>query len=385
MEAASAVRKIPLDRLVLSPANARKTPPSPAEDAELRASIKTRGLKQNLVVCPAPQGCGLYAVTAGGRRLKALQELAAEGVIPADYEVPCLVEEPEVALETSLMENTIRAEMHPADEFAAMAALIDAGESVDAVATRFGVTERHVKQRLRLGKVARELLDEFRAGRLSLEVMTAFTLGADHAAQLAAWRQVKDQGYIQPYTVRRLLTQSAVPLDSRLGEFVGAAAYQAAGGTVTRDLFSGDEDGFMDDAALVRRLAIEKLEAKAEELRPHWAWVRAMLDPDYGFTAEYGRIRPKPAEFPPAVAAALQEIEDRLAALEALPEDAWTGGLMSEAEELEARRDELIDTTEAEAVYAEEDRTRAGVIVSKLQTRPRGCRRPRSAPPKPTR
>jgi len=364
MEAVPAVRKIPLDRLVLSLANARKTPPSAAEDAELKASIKARGLKQNLVVCPATEGGGRYAVTAGGRRLKALQALAAEGVIPTDYEVPCLVEEPESAVETSLMENTVRAAMHPADEFAAMAALIDAGESVEAVASRFGVSERHVRQRLKLGKVAPELLDEFRAGKLSLEVMTAFTLGADHAAQLAAWRQVKDQGYIQPYTVRRLLTQGAVPLDSRLGEFVGAAAYEAAGGTVTRDLFSGDEDGFMDDAVLVRRLAIEKLETKAEELRPHWAWVRPMLDPDYGFTAEYGRIRPKPAEFPPAVAAELQEIEDRLATLRALPEDAWTDGLMSEAEELETRRDELIETAEAEAVYAEEDRARAGCIVT---------------------
>jgi len=364
MEAASAVRKIPLDRLVLSPANARKTPPSAAEDAELKASIKARGLKQNLVVCNSAEGGGLYAITAGGRRLKALQELAAEGIIATDYEVACLVEEPEAALETSLMENTVRAAMHPADEFVAMAALIDAGEKIEAITARFGVSERHVKQRLKLGKVAPELLDEFRAGKLSLEVMTAFTLGADHAAQLAVWRQVKDQGYIQPYTVRRLLTQGAVPLDSRFGEFVGAAAYEAAGGTVTRDLFSGDEDGFMDDAALVRRLAIERLEAKAEELRPHWAWVRAMLDPDYGFTAEYGRIRPKPAEFPPAVAAELQEIEDRLAKLEALPEDAWTDGLMSEAEELEARHDELIETTEAEAVYAEEDRARAGCIVT---------------------
>ena len=92
MEAASAVRKIPLDRLVLSPANARKTPPSAAEDAELKASIKARGLKQNLVVCPTSEEHGLYAVTAGSRRLKALQELATEGVVPADYEVPCLVE-----------------------------------------------------------------------------------------------------------------------------------------------------------------------------------------------------------------------------------------------------------------------------------------------------
>jgi ParB family chromosome partitioning protein len=91
------------------------------------------------------------------------------------------------------MENTVRAAMHPADEFVAMAALIDTGEAIDAVATRFGVSERHVHQRLRLGKLTPELLDAFRAGEISLEVVTAFTLGADHAAQLAVWRQVKQQ------------------------------------------------------------------------------------------------------------------------------------------------------------------------------------------------
>src|SRR5271169_3695203 len=177
--------------------------------------------------------------------------------------------------------------MHPADEFAAMAGLIDAGEPIEAVALRFGVSERHVRQRLRLGKVAPELLDEFRAGKVSLELMMAFTLGADHAAQLAVWRQAKGQSYIQPYTVKRLLTQGAIAADSDLGTFVGIAAYEAAGGTVTRDLFSGDEEGFMDDAALVRRLAIEKLEAKAEELRSTWAWTKAVLEPEHGITAQY--------------------------------------------------------------------------------------------------
>src|SRR5216684_8813361 len=69
----------------------------------------------------------------------------------------------------------------------------------------------------------------------------------------AVRRQVKANSYIQPYTVRRLLTETAVPLDSQLGSFVGAEAYEAAGGKLTRDLFSADEDGFLDDAALVRR------------------------------------------------------------------------------------------------------------------------------------
>ena len=112
------------------------------------------------------------------------------------------------------------------------------------------------------------------------------------------WNQLKDNSYIQPYTVKRLLTESALPLDSSIGQFVGADTYAAAGGTITRDLFSGDEDGFMDDAALVRRLATEKLEAKAEELRAEWAWTRAVLEPEYRMLAQYARVEPKPAEVP---------------------------------------------------------------------------------------
>ncbi|HTZ03406.1 MAG TPA: ParB N-terminal domain-containing protein [Xanthobacteraceae bacterium] len=364
MTTPSAVRNIPLDKLVPSPANVRKTPPSAAEDAELKASIRARGLKQNLVVHPAAGEKGVHAVIAGGRRLKALQELAAEGVIPADFRVPCLVEAPVAALETSLMENRIRAALSPADEFVAIAALIDSGETVQAVATRFGVSERHVRQRLRLGKLAPELLDACRNGDIGLDVVTAFTLGADHAAQLAVWHQLKDQSYIAPYTVRRLLTQTAIPLDADLGRFVGSAAYEAAGGTVTRDLFSGDDEGFMDDAALVRRLALEKLERKAAELRTSWAWSRAMLDPEYDFAAQYRRIPPQPGELPGEIAEEIERVGQRLAELEETPENEWTDALLAEAARLEERRDELAETVADLAVYSERDRAVAGVIVT---------------------
>jgi ParB family chromosome partitioning protein len=364
MTTTSTVRNIPLDRLVLSPANVRKTPPSAAEDAELKASIRAGGLKQNLIVCPVAGEPERFAVTAGGRRLKVLQELAAEGAIASDCEVPCLVEAPDAAVETSLMENTVRAAMHPADEFIAMAALIDGGATVEAVAARFGVSERHVRQRLKLGKLAPELLDAFRAGKLSLEVVTAFTLGADHPAQLAVWSQIKGQPYMSPHQIRRLLTGSAVPLDSDLGLFVRIEAYEAAGGRVTRDLFSGEDRGFLDDAALVNRLAIEKLEQKAAELRTDWAWAKAVLDPDYGFLSQYRRIEPQPAEYPPEIAAELDRIEARLEELGELPDEELSDDLMTEAARLEERRDEIIETTEAEEVYSEADRKRAGVIVT---------------------
>jgi ParB family chromosome partitioning protein len=367
MTASSKVRNIALSQLVLSPTNVRKTPATAAEDAALEASIRAEGILQNLIVHALPiDGKGVYEVDAGGRRLKILQKLAAEGVIDADHPVPCLVKEPAGAVETSLMENTIRAAMHPADEFVAMAELIDAGHSIDAVATRFGTSERHVKQRLRLGKLAPELLDAFRAGDMGLDVVTAFTLGADHAAQLAVWRQVKDRSYIQPYSVRHLLTETAVPLESDLGAFVGAASYEAAGGHITRDLFSGDEDGFMDDAALVRRLAIEKLEAKAAELRPHWAWIKPVLDPDYHFLAQYGRVEAQPAEVPSELAAEIERIEQRLGELDdqEIPEDDWTAELAAEVEQLQERRAEIDEIIDGLAVYTDEDRARAGCVVT---------------------
>jgi len=361
----SKVRNIALGLLVLSPTNVRRTPATAAEDAELEASIRAKGILQNLIVHPAPiDGKDIYEVDAGGRRLKVLQKLAAEGVIEDYHPVPCLVREPQASVETSLMENTVRAAMHPADEFVAMAALTDAGTPVEDVARRFGTSERHVRQRLRLGKLAPELLDAYRAGAISLDVATAFTLGADHKAQLAVWNQLKDNSYIQPYTVKRLLTESAVPLDSDLGQFVGEKAFKAAGGIINRDLFSGDEDGFMDDAALVRRLAIEKLEAKAEELRPQWAWTKAVLEPEYRMLAQYARVEPKPAKVPADLADEIERIEQRLGELEEPGPDEFTEDLTKEAAQLEDRRAEIDGIIDGLAIFTKKDRKRAGCIVT---------------------
>ena len=139
MTASSRIRNISLSQLVLSPANVRKTPATAAEDGELEASIRAKGILQNLIVYPATGAAtGVYEVHAGSRRLRILQKLAAEGVINADDKIPCKIEEPEDAAETSLAENTIRVAMHPADEFVAMAALIDDGATIEDVALRFG-------------------------------------------------------------------------------------------------------------------------------------------------------------------------------------------------------------------------------------------------------
>src|SRR3546814_20035316 len=82
---------------------------------------------------------------------------------------------------------------------------------------------------------------------MDLETLTAFTLADSHRRQLAVWKQVKNEHYgVSPHTVRRLLTEKSVSATSRLGRFVGAEAYEQAGGRVTRDLFSERDEGYFD-------------------------------------------------------------------------------------------------------------------------------------------
>ena len=172
------IREVPLSRLALAPENVRKTPADPIAEAEMKASIATHGLLENLVVrMDGPADAGAYAVIAGGRRLAAMKALAEEGAIDADHPVPCLVAaDPAMAGELSLAENIVRIAMHPADQVIAFSKLADAGLSVGSIAARFGTAERLVEQRLRLGNVAPDLLDAYRADEIDLEVLKAFSV-----------------------------------------------------------------------------------------------------------------------------------------------------------------------------------------------------------------
>ena len=100
----------------------------------------------------------------------------------------------------------------------------------------------------------------------------------------------------------------------------------------------------MEDAALVHRLAIAKLEAKATELRPEWAWTKAVLDLEYGALSQYARLQPHPAEVPPELAEEIERIAQRLGDLEEIGADECTDELAAEAERLEERRNEIDET-----------------------------------------
>ena len=365
------IQEIPLSRLALAPENVRKTPPDPQADTELKASIAALGLLENLVVRPdEPDGDGAerYTVVAGGRRLRAMRELAADGVLDAAHPVPCQIRSGEIEpAELSLAENVVRIAMHPADQVTAFAKLVAAGQPVSSIAARFGVSERMVEQRLRLGNAAPELLDAYRANEIDLEVLKAFAVTTDRARQMAAWEQVSAQG-CRPsaWQVKRLLTEERIPGASAIARFVGVEAYEAAGGQVLRDLFAHDDESgvWFEDPVLLEKLATDKLQAAADELATRWKWAAAMIEVAWDDTARYGRIEPQAADPTPEEQAEIGKLQTRHDELVNLDDGDWTEELVAEGERIEARLDEIEGAIEARAVFRREDLRVAGCIVT---------------------
>jgi ParB family chromosome partitioning protein len=260
---------IPLGQLALSPRNARKTSGGPVED--LAASIAAHGLLQNLTVQPSDNDDAPYGVVAGGRRLAALQLLERHGMLPdnlASDGIPCrLIRDDDVALEASTAENTLREAMHPADQFDAFKAMLDAGKPLHDVAAHFGVPDLVVKQRLKLANVNPELVQIYRNDGMSLEQLQALAITDNHEAQRQAWFTAQHDWERSPRDLRDKLTRREARADDTLAKFVGLEAYEAAGGAVRRDLFSTRGDAWLQDKPLLDRLALDKLEALAQAER----------------------------------------------------------------------------------------------------------------------
>lgn len=294
---ANPVISVAVSKLEKSPLNARKTVDKEAS-AELKASILAHGLMQNLVVTEGKKG--RYFVIAGARRLAALKDLQAEGKLSADHEVLCQVVSEEHALELSTAENTVRAAMHPADEFEAYARMHKEGKSAAFIAERFGVDEKRVLQRLMLGKVAPELLAEYRAKKLTLECLMAFTITDDHKRQKEVYATLDDYDKRDGRAAKRELTKTAIRTDSALAIFVGMEAYKQAGGTTKADLF--EDENYLDNPEIVEQLAVAKIEEAAAQLEGEgWAWIETAFQRDWQFTSSCGRLKPLPLNAPLAL------------------------------------------------------------------------------------
>ncbi|HBR2750774.1 TPA: ParB/RepB/Spo0J family partition protein [Klebsiella pneumoniae] len=359
---------VPLSRLVSRPAgrNVRKTPRMSIP--ELAASIARVGLLQNLIVIAADGE--RYEVVAGGRRLAALKLLAKKRRISKEWEVPCLLVADGTARTASLTENVQREAMHPADQFEAFAALVAEGRSIEAIAADFSVTPLVVQRRLKLANVSPRLLADYRAEAVTLDQLMALAITDDHAAQESAFYDAPTWQR-QPSALRDRLTEREIDAHRHpLVRFVGLDTYEASGGGIRRDLFAeGDTGVYLTDAALLERLAQDRLAVIATEVKAEgWAWVdvtSAMTHADLHVFQRAPRERREPTkreaqrieklqiklhELAAAVDAALDAEDEEKA--DALQEEGEALG-----EQLQVLEDGLLD-------YAANVKTAAGAIVA---------------------
>lgn len=353
------LQTIPLGKLVPSAANVRKTGGIPIDS--LAASIASSGLLNNLVVRPHLRDdgtpTGKYEVVAGGRRLAALKRLAKQKRVAKNMAVPCNILEEGNATEVSLAENVIRHAMHPADQFEAYAALADQGLGAEEIAARFGTTDAQVKKLLRLASVSPRLMAAYRDGAITLDHLMAFTVTGDHEAQERVWADGLDRS---PTAIRRALTEAWVDTSDRLARFVGIDAYVAAGGTVMRDLFQEEHEGYLTDRNLLERLVREKLEAMGDELRAEgWQWVEII--PDFGYAAAHGFRHLSPEKHPLSEE---DEAERNALATEydSLAEDEM--GDDAAFERLDAIEARLSEIDEKSVFWPEEVKACAGTVLS---------------------
>ncbi len=316
------IELIPLGKLRLSEANVRKND-SNLFIEELAANIEAKGLLQNLIVVPAKKR-GMYDVTAGGRRLRALNYLLGTGKLPKDHPVACRVLDIDAAeqSELSLIENVIRLDMTPTDEIRAYKHFVNEGSDLDAIAKRFGRTRRFIEGRLRLADLADPIFAALEEGKITLDVAKAYATTPNHDRQMMVWNELSNswQGN-NPDSIRRMVTHSAIRSSSPMAKLASEADYLAAGGKIERDLFTEDGGETWIDAEIAQRIAGEKLQAFAAEIAETsgYAWVRPILETrvTYNATEDLHQIHLEPAPLTEEEQVEADRLLETISALEA--------------------------------------------------------------------
>lgn len=360
---------VPLSRLVSRPAgrNVRKTPRMSIP--ELAASIQRVGLLQNLIVIAAADG-EHYEVVAGGRRLAALKLLAKKHRISKEWDVPCLLVADGTARTASLTENVQREAMHPADQFEAFAALVAEGRPIEDIAADFSVSPLVVQRRLKLANVSPRLLADYRAEAVTLDQLMALAITDDHAAQESAFYDAPTWQR-QPSALRDRLTEREIDAYRHpLVRFVGLDSYETAGGGIRRDLFAeGDAGVYLTDAALLERLAQDKLAGIAAEVKAEgWAWVDATPAVTHADLHAFQRAPRERREPTKREAARIEKLQTKLHELAAAVDDALDADDEEEAdalqEEGEALGEQLQALEDGLQEYGPTVKAAAGAIVT---------------------
>lgn len=328
--------ELPLSLITrLSPLNPRQDMTS--DVSTLAATIRARGLLHPILVqALAGDEIGEFAVLAGGRRWRALRLLDSEDLDAPFVRVHIFKGSEAEAREAALAEAVTQKPLHPVEEFEAFSDLEKSGFDVPTIAADFALTERHVRQRLALGRTIAPVRALWREGTISRDIAEIFAAGSPEAqeAALQAEMALPEFSRWAGYRIRKLIRREVVEAQEALAKFIlgepaRRASYELLGGRVEESLFS--EETVLLDRAIAQNFVNGYLLQAAEEIMQQEGWGRAEI-------ASGAHPDPDPVDVEPDYTA---KEERRLEAIKAQLRDAHDpedrAALEREEEEIDTR------------------------------------------------
>lgn len=123
--------------------------------SELAASIKEKGILQNLTVVPIPDEKGNYYIVIGNRRYEA-------GKAAGIHDYPCVIADMDYAtqLETMLIENMQRSDLTVLEEAQGFQQLMFEGYSVEQISKKTGFSQSTVRRRTQLADYNEDVVQQ---------------------------------------------------------------------------------------------------------------------------------------------------------------------------------------------------------------------------------
>lgn len=238
----------------------------------LAQSIFSSGMQDDIKGVRLPNG--KIGVIDGGRRLRACQMLEERCPGWADTNLIAVSLKDENVEAAALVCNIQREELTPLEEIVGYRGC-SATMTVDEIAMRFGVSRRHVKQRLRFAWLPDPILEALGKGELGMDGLEAYAMAKSADAALAVFSRLDEHNRYSAYAIRRALGETRVESTSPFIKLINPEAYTARGGVIEQDLFG--EGGYYQDGHIVQELLAERLAAEVHAVKAEgWCWAEAV-------------------------------------------------------------------------------------------------------------
>lgn len=352
------LRLIPLSSLSAGRRNPRRVKPEREAHQRLVASIRSVGLISPLTVCPQPDDPDSFRVVAGKRRLEALRAVYRGSSDEPKIRCEVIDVDTATADAVSLAENFVREAMHPLDEAEAFAKLAHVeAKGVAAVASEFGVTDRYVRQRMKLAGLADEIKAAYRDGEIDTATAEVFS-SVPASRQLEVWREVDGQ-IAHAHHAKNLIQTRWI--DAKLARFDTTSLPDSA---VSSDLFSEcvliDRQAFMIAQAEALSLEQEALledgwsEVLIAERSEVFDRLQSMTHPEPTYDAKtLGKLE--------SISKKRDAFEEELAVLESDEDEEQADKIWQKIDSLNEKEDKLLES--ATPFYDEATRAHGCVFL----------------------